>query len=321
MGGKKDTDLRKEIAMKVHRSKQGKPCDHATQVFNQVANVLSAERRAMFLSKVQAPPSPGATLTPKTPPESPAIFHYSLPSPGLRSPLTAFENEDPNKPRDTWVEQVEFRMPGQEYAKPLPRSASIHSTMRLPSLDQITAHLSHQGNTVCDARAKLRHSARLPAFLQMTSNAKNADAAKPRHAPPAAVGRLQFPVRSVSPPAEEEKKLEIRAPSPRLPPSPSPCSPKLQIKTTVVPRTSSFSPVDLTECNLRALDLARERTAQNMLLRLARRTVMPEPGARRPVIIAGDEERKLRRHSAPPELPALERIGFAKPKLNLPGAF
>lgn len=286
------------------------PCRRGVQ---SVVNKLAAERRAMFLSKVQAPPSPGATLTPKTPPESPAIFHYSLPSPGMRSPLTAFEDEDPSKLRDPWVEQVEFHMPGQDCAKPVSRPPSVYTTMRLPSLDQITAHLSHQGNNY-DASAKPKHSTRLPAFL-MTPATKNTDSGKPRHTLPPAVGRLQFPVRPASPPAEEEG-LNLHVPSPRLPPSP--CSPKLQIKTTVVPRTSSFSPVDLTECNLRALDLARERTAQNMLVRLARRTVLTEVGSQRPV---GDEERKLRRHSAPPELVSLERIGFIRPKLNIPGAF
>lgn len=79
-GGKRSPDLRKEIAIKVHKGKQSEylvlhPCDCLTdlQIFALV------ERRALFLSKVQAPPSPRATLLPKTPPESPAIFHYSLP--------------------------------------------------------------------------------------------------------------------------------------------------------------------------------------------------------------------------------------------------
>lgn len=49
--------LSREISLKAHKNKQ-------------------IERRALFLSKVLAPPSPTATCTPKTPPESPAIFHY-----------------------------------------------------------------------------------------------------------------------------------------------------------------------------------------------------------------------------------------------------
>lgn len=278
---------------------------------------LIVERRALFLSKVQAPPSPRSTLLPKTPPESPALFHYSLPSPGLRSPLTAFANEDFGKPRESWVEQVDFRLPEQEYVKPPPRSASLFKTKKLPSLDQITAHLSNQVMSHDGIGPQSRHTTRLPAFLQSVAATKTeaVEGAKPRPMLPAGVGRLHFPVRSASPPNEEPAKLEIRCPSPRLPPSP--CSPKLQIKTTVVPHTSSHSPVDLTEGNLRALDLARERTAQTMLVRLRRRTVVPEG-------LSGDDgvdERKLRRHSAPPELPLCERVGFTNPRLNLPGAF
>ncbi|KAJ3475450.1 hypothetical protein NLI96_g11832 [Meripilus lineatus] len=102
VGSKKSPDLRKEIALKVHKSKQ-------------------LERRALFLSKVQAPPSPTSTLEPKTPPESPAIFHYSLPSPGLESPLAVFETlvtENPNMPpRRTWVEQ-HSRLQEEEIANP-----------------------------------------------------------------------------------------------------------------------------------------------------------------------------------------------------------
>src|SRR2546421_296785 len=71
------------------------------------------ERRALFLSKVQAPPSPTATMTPKTPPDSPAIFHYTLPSPGLVSPLAMFDNLNDNNDSapHKWVEQVDFRLP------------------------------------------------------------------------------------------------------------------------------------------------------------------------------------------------------------------
>lgn len=296
LGGKRSPDLRKEIAIKVHKNKQ-------------------VERRALFLSKVQAPPSPRSTLLPKTPPESPALFHYSLPSPGLRSPLTAFADEDLSKPCESWVEQVDFRLPAQDYVKPPPRSVSLYRTQKLPSLDQITAHLSNQEIAHDGTGLRSRRTARLPAFLQSVATGKADENVKPRHAPPAGVGRLHFPTRPATPPDEEPARLEIQCPSPRLPPSP--CSPRLQVRTTVVPRTSSHSPVDLTEDNLRALDLARERTAQNMLDRLRRRTMMPGG-------LYGDggaDERKLRRHSAPPELPLRERAGFVNPVLNLPGAF
>lgn len=75
---------------------------------------MTAERRALFLSKIGAPPSPTAISLPKTPPESPAIFHYSLPSPGLVSPLAHFETleeeDDEFAPRKVWVEQVDFKL-------------------------------------------------------------------------------------------------------------------------------------------------------------------------------------------------------------------
>ncbi|KIM48020.1 hypothetical protein M413DRAFT_61602 [Hebeloma cylindrosporum] len=116
-GGKKHVDLRKEIALKVHKNKQ-------------------VERRALFLSKVQAPPSPTAALTPKTPPDSPAIFHYTLPSPGLVSPLALFESLHDSRDgvRCGWVEQVDFKQ-----AKPVYEKAKVYPG--LPTLDQISARL------------------------------------------------------------------------------------------------------------------------------------------------------------------------------------
>ncbi|GJJ09630.1 hypothetical protein Clacol_003854 [Clathrus columnatus] len=44
------------------------------------------ERRARFLAKIAESPKASAIDTPVTPPESPAIFHFCLPSPGLESP-------------------------------------------------------------------------------------------------------------------------------------------------------------------------------------------------------------------------------------------
>ena len=209
--------------------------------------VCTVERRALFLSKIQAPPSPTAVLLPKTPPESPAIFHYSLPSPGLQSPLAVFETlatEDPTRPpRKTWVEQVEFRLPGQLSSKPSLRSAPALSRTQLPSLDQITAHLNSQGNTA----TQRRETTRLPAFLQSRRTQERAavapaSAAEARPALPADVGRLRFPVRTPTPPSPELPKAEV-APKGVLPPSPSSPKSKLEITTTVVPLTSSKSPV------------------------------------------------------------------------------
>lgn len=125
LGGRKDVDLRKEIALKAHKNKQ-------------------VERRALFLSKVHAPPSPTAAMTPKTPPDSPSIFHYSLPSPGLISPLELFQSlsNDGDRPtaREVWVEQVDFRLTVDK--RELRPTAYNVKPKALPSLDQISARLS-----------------------------------------------------------------------------------------------------------------------------------------------------------------------------------
>ncbi|KAH8100595.1 hypothetical protein BXZ70DRAFT_162281 [Cristinia sonorae] len=303
VGAKKSPDLRKEIAVKAHKSKQ-------------------MERRALFLAKLQAPPSPSAANAPKTPPESPAIFHYSLPSPGLESPLAVFEllaMENPHEHSQVWVEQVDFRIPGQGYTKiAAPRKALPVKRGMLPSLDQITARLSAGSHGVPASHEP--HTARLPAFLRSRSQAEDAPPiqtpvdTKQRHAL-SAVGRLQFPKKK----EEALPELKIVSPSPRAPCMPSsPVSPKLQITTTVVPRISSRSPDALTETNLQVFVAeSRERMAKDMLSRLRRRT-LPPTHSFPPVPV---EERKLRRHSAPPELPLRERASFVKPVLNLPGAF
>jgi len=291
-GGKRSPDLRKEIALKAHKSKQ-------------------VERRALFLSKVRAPPSPTATLEPKTPPESPAIFHFCLPSPGLESPLSVFEMlawENPDLyAKPTLVEQVDFRLPNQRYKKSVPRTAVPLGRKNLPSLDEISARLSFQLKTAA------------PTFSHKAPEL----AAKPKRNLPSAVGRLQFPTRATSPATNKSETVNIHSPPCLPPPSPSsPVAPKLQITTTVVPQISSNSPVEFTESNLRALSSGpREVRSRDMLTRLRRRTLPPSEG---PVVISGqsqDEERKLRRHSAPSSLPLRERVGFAGPRLNLPGAF
>ncbi|KAI0963379.1 hypothetical protein AcW1_000470 [Taiwanofungus camphoratus] len=321
LGGKKSVDLRKEIAIKVHKSKQ-------------------VERRALFLSKVQAPPSPTATLTPKTPPESPALFHYTLPSPGLDSPLAVFESltrgQSSAPVREPWVEQVDFRLPGHPTPQCVPKSAPITGGRRLlPSLDQITAHLSSHGHVAAHGHEANTRSPRLPAFLQSgkrsppqaMNTAFGVDITpipKSRPAFSAAVGRLHFPARSA--PTSESTKMANHKTPPCIPPeSPTLLPPsKLQITTTLVPRTSSVSPTELTESNLHALN-SREDTARKMLTRLRRRTLPPTTAVSE---YAGDklddeqeQERKLRRRSAPPELPERARAGFSHPILSLPGAF
>ncbi|KAI0762832.1 hypothetical protein C8Q74DRAFT_181703 [Fomes fomentarius] len=319
VGSKRPNDLRKEIALKVHKSKQ-------------------MERRALFLSKVQAPPSPSAALLPVTPPESPAVFHYSLPSPGLESPLEVFEalslGHSSAHTCEPWVEQVDFRLPGDvRFKLPLKSAPFITSTKTkvLPSLDQITARLSSTGHVAAPAHeGSARPTMRLPSFLRtsaQTAAQKQVDqpATRTRPALPNGVGRLRFPTKETS----DAPKVEIAQPTPCVPPvspvSPrSPMVPRLEIRTTVVPRTQSSSPVELTESNLLLFTACtRQRTARNMLSRLRRRTLPPQIAVPAPGEIDQEDEaeRKSRRHSAPPELPQRERIGFSHPILELPGAF
>ncbi|KAF8912854.1 hypothetical protein CPB84DRAFT_1670672 [Gymnopilus junonius] len=276
-GAKRGTDLRKTIALKVHKNKQ-------------------AERRALFLSKVQAPPSPSATITPKTPPESPAIFHYSLPSPGLMSPLALFETlkEDSYSIR---VEQVDFRLPGEmgkQYKHDEPKPP-----MGLPSLDQISARL-------------IPRSAKADADL-----AVNTTATKPPR-PSIGVGRLRMPLRTsnqhASHPSENVK--------PTLPPK-SPLlhlSPELRVTTLVVPRSRTTSAAQLTESNLNAFN-SRDQKAHAMLSTIRRRTLSSDfkapPPAEDP-----DAQHKWRRRSAPADImPFRPRTGFEHPVLALPGGF
>lgn len=269
VGAKKSNDLRKELALKAHKTKQ-------------------AERRALFLSKVAEPPSPSAVTLPKTPPDSPCILHYSLPSPGLVSPLALFESL--NDSCDSWVEQVDFRLPGQKYSTP-PVKKMVRNKA-LPSLDQISARLTH-----CDTAPYL-HQARPD---------------RPRLA--LGVGRLQLPLRSPQPTRVSQSAL-LPPHSPR-----SPLSPKLQITTTVVPRSSSLSPTELSESNLLALD-SRQRRAQDMLLTLRRRTIPSDMGrnGRDNSEVMG-EDKRFRRQSAPADLYNRPRSGFEHPVLSMPGGF
>ncbi|KAK0465373.1 uncharacterized protein EV420DRAFT_1744484 [Desarmillaria tabescens] len=295
----KKTDLRKEVALKAHRNKQ-------------------FERRALFLSKILAPPSPTATSLPKTPPESPAIFHYTLPSPGLVSPLALFDSLNNDKsgtgpltyPREPWIEQVDFRLPSPPkdgLTSSGPAMTAIHEPqppMPLPSLDQISARLSTQRLPSSEGNSNGRAN-RLPAFLTQPRQP-----AIVVERPTLSVGRLQMPVNTSRTSFTEQKNS--------LPPT-SLSSPALEIKTIRVPRTARVSQTQLSESNLLALD-SRERRAKDMLSTLRRRTLPTEIS-----IGAQDmdsEERKWRRHSAPADLtPSKPRSGFEHPVLLLPGGF
>jgi len=272
------------------------------------------ERRALFLSKVQAPPSPTATALPKTPPESPAIFHYSLPSPGLDSPLALFEAL---QQRDTtgpvrypsvkpWVEQVQYRQLKTSSARP-------------PSLEEITAHLSSHGHTATAKDEHHRPPIPLPTFLRSPAriNATRV-ASRPRFAPPEEMDDQSNAASS------EMSSLILEAgephtPIPEAPVLPISSSTRLQVTTTMIPATSRSSLTELTEVNLNALN-SRTLTGRDMMSKLKRRT------SGLPLVIddgrnADEDERRARRISAPAELPKRERSGFAHPILALPGAF
>ncbi|KAF8213336.1 hypothetical protein K438DRAFT_1956738 [Mycena galopus ATCC 62051] len=281
VGAKKGTDLRKEIALKAHGKKQ-------------------VERRALFLSKVLAPPSPTATLMPKTPPDSPAIFNYTLPSPGLVSPLALFEslNENPaygplSYDRKPWVEQVDFRLPanlGKAKTESVPKPTSHANPAKpIPSLDQISARLSSNGHVRTPSAEAAERKARMPAFLAQ-------------------------PLRS-STPAKADNLLHMPPRSPCYP-----LSPNLQVTTIVVPRSSSTSPTELSELNLLALN-SRERRAKDMLSTLRKRTRPSENGLSDGLKHDDTLDRKWKRRSAPAELSPRARTGFAHPVLAMPGGF
>jgi len=321
-GAKKAADLRKEIALKAHKSKQ-------------------VERRALFLSKLQAPPSPSAVSLPKTPPESPAIFHYTLPSPGLNSPLALFDALTDDNLADIglssvepWVEQVDFRLPKDMQSKSLSKSA-VHAlraklskpSKPIPSLDQISARLSSQGHVSPPPRPE-RASIRLPAFLLSHSGA-------PPRAPIPTDVDIDSPVKPSFPIGTSRLQMPIR-PRPISPPkistptSASGCAvvpasldstvgPKLQITTTIVPRSATLSSgTELSERNVSVL-VSRARTARDMLSTLKRRMHPSEEG------LTGydleEEGRKERRRSAPAEMEPRGRSGFMHPVFDMPGGF
>ncbi|KAH7924886.1 hypothetical protein BV22DRAFT_1012365 [Leucogyrophana mollusca] len=307
LGSRKTPDLRRELAIKNQRTK-------------------AVERRALFLSKVREPPSPTAVKTPKTPPESPVLLHCSLPSPGLASPLQAFESATNDREhaledalQHSWVEQVDFRVPKEGQPKPgqavksKPPARPAKSTKGLPSLEQITARLG------ANTRPPDKHSdqgslpSRLPAFLRAPSppNASSPAPSKPRAT--LSIGRLQLPVRPLA--VDLRQPAVSRSCSPPLASPQAPLTPNLEVTTTFVPRTARYATHALTESNLQAL--GRSYTAKDMLTTLGRRMASPPPG----VALSAEEKRKAKRHSAPAQLQTRGRSGFDHAVLSMPGGF
>lgn len=260
----------------------------------------TVERRARFLLKVAEPPCPSAAYEPKTPPDSPAIFNYTLPSPGLVSPLAMYEYlEEECVTSNPWTEQVEFRLP-----KPAARSKqncpilTFKSGRGLPSLDEITARLSFKNPSGAH-----KATPRLPSFLQKK---RVAEPEAPPTPAPITIGRLRMPgprSRSASPPPERQV-YEV---------PPSPVTPRLQVTTMVVPRMPRSATTNLTESNLEAF-------SRSQVLKLARRSSLASPRPR-PASNAPVEDKLIRRRSAPAEAPIRARSQFKHPVLDLPGGF
>jgi hypothetical protein len=295
---RKDVDLRKEVALKAHRQRQ-------------------VERRLLFLGKLFAPPSPSAATLPPSPPESPAVFHYRLPSPGLISPIAHYESlqeEETNEARSPWVEQVDFNIKllappvkrRQCALQPKPKPASKQA---LPSLDQISARINN-----CRSIRVLDETGEAPA----------------QPAPVQVIGRLRMPVRASktmptiavtdeSLPAAKPvalKALQVPRPvSPLKPAEPTPL---------VVPCIQSVSPTEVPRINLLALDSRKSRSS-TMLSTLRRRTqsnVVCGLHLASPTELDLKRPAASRRHSAPPDsMPHRERTGFEHPILSIPGSF
>ena len=299
LGCKRAPDLRKELAVKTYKSKQSTihlphhllPVCHVDPLFH-----MAVERRARFLLKVAEAPHPSAAHEPKTPPDSPAIFNYSLPSPGLVSPLAMYEHlEEECVTSEPWTEQVDFRLPKSAVQlKPTRPAVTFKSGKVLPSLDEISARLGFK-------RLSGVHQTtpRLPSFLQK----KQVTARVPATPAPITIGRLRMPAsrsRGISP-LPEQHVYEV---------PPSPVTPKLQVTTTVIPRMPRLTPINLTESNLEAF-------SRSHFLRPAR----PASLAPVPVSTAHVGDRTIRRRSAPAELPIRPRSQFKHPVLDLPGGF
>ena len=208
--------LRREVVVKAHHTKQ-------------------VERRALFLSRITAPPSPTSAETAVTPPETPAIFHFSLPSPGLASPLELFETVTS---RESWIEQV-------DYKKPQRTPARENFPGRLPSLDQITARLRSTRSAAPAAPVPsivVEAPAPAPVSVQPLNIVKGnrVDEVKPRSRLPASI-IASTRARAASPPTPFPTQTAFAPVTPTTPDTPSKLilssSPPKSIKPVLVPQS------------------------------------------------------------------------------------
>lgn len=246
-------------------------------------------------------------MTPQTPLESPGIFHYSVPSPGLESPLTLFESCCDNHTNDiphTWVEHVDFHMVCEQPKPKLSLNRSFTRPPRgVPSLDQISARL-------------IPNSVRLD-IIQLPCDAPtNEDSRRPS----VGIGRLRMPLRTQTQPILQSNNQQMESKPVPHPLSVDPCGKPSQV---VIPRSHSSTTTQFTESNLNSLNY-RDQKASNMLYTLRKRTLSLE------FITAGVQEGvqeevspKLRwRRSAPADMtPLRARSGFQHPVLTLSGGF
>jgi len=224
-GSNQSVEFRKEIAMKAHKNRH-------------------ADRRALFLSKLEASPSPAAMMTPETLLDSPAVFHCSPPPSGLESPRAPFNSWSGNHANDdtshTWVEHVDFRLV-DEQPKPSLNSSSPKSVGGTPSLDQISARLIPRPAKLDDAKMDVLANEDLPR-------------------PSIGIGRLRMPLRTQV--IHSDNQPRKATPSRPLPSSlsPEPCT-----KTFVIPRSRS------TDSNLTSLNSRDQRTLNMLFTSIKRR--------------------------------------------------
>jgi len=298
---------------------------------------------------------------PVTPPESPAIFHFSLPSPGLESPLEVFENlsNDLGVPEvPPRIEQVDFRLPSQKLAEAARISRRQAERGRpahpLPSLEQISQRLTRSPSSVRINRSpspdqESSRTNRLPSFLRSRPASPEVLPAEKAPRP-----KLTLPVLNPSLFIENKEPTLIvpRAVLP-FPPSPkSPLPPKLQITTTLCPPTrSKGSPTEFTEANVEqfgsthkaevlpkpaqdsvravpdAVPARRAEAAKDMFNKLSRRTPCLAGAAacgiqaKDDIIITPPTDDKLKRRTSAPAELPASARKVHHPVLERPGGF
>ncbi|KAH7101290.1 hypothetical protein BKA62DRAFT_830334 [Auriculariales sp. MPI-PUGE-AT-0066] len=220
-------DLRKQAALKAHSSKQ-------------------ADRRARFLSKIEAPPSPSATDVPVTPPESPVTLALV----------------DPPQKRSGWIERIEFNAP-----KSAPLAQPLSPRKPLPSLDQISARISSQH------RQQQQHTG--PKRVRLPIGA----APVPVRAPIPLPAFLRSQQRSPSPPTPKATTIPLSPAAPaRLPlPSlgiPSSAAPRRHLHLTRALTSAAHAATAVTEANLNLLE-SRNEMSKAMLEKIMRRVSSP----------------------------------------------